>query len=65
MLLGIKAVVNESVAGRSATTESGLETIDGDSLFLGLHLSAQLSLDLFLGDVSHLGVDKIDGLKYM
>jgi hypothetical protein len=65
LLLGIEAVVNEGVASASATTESSLETIDGDGLLLSLHLGTKLSLDLLLGDVSHLGVDQIDGLKEM
>merc|ERR1712153_67153 len=60
LLLGIKAVVNESVTSASATTVSSLETVDGDGLFLGLHLSAELSLDLLLGNVGHLGVDQIE-----
>ena len=65
LLLGIKALVDEGVSSGSATTECSLKTIDGDALLLDFHGGAELSLDLFLGHVSHLGVDQVDGLKCM
>jgi hypothetical protein len=65
LLLGIKALIDEGVSSASATTECSLKTIDGDSFLLNLHGGAELSLDLFLGHVSHIGVDQVDGLKWM
>ena len=47
-LSSVKCIIDESEAGRSATTELGLEAENRNVLILGLHGLRELSLDVFL-----------------
>ena len=61
-LFVVKAVIDESEAGGSASSELGLKSVDGDAFFLGLELLCKLRLDGCLGHVGHIGVDHLNGL---
>jgi len=56
-------VIDKGEAGGATATKLGLEAHDGDGVFLCLHLSSELLLDLLLGHVGHSGVDQLDGLR--
>lgn len=56
-------VIDKGEAGGASATKLGLETHDGDGVFLGLHGRGELLLDLFFGHVGHSGVDQLDGLR--
>jgi len=47
-LSSVKCIIDESEAGRSATTELGLKAENRNVLILGLHGLRELSLDVFL-----------------
>ena len=55
------AVVKESESSGSATSEFGVETKDGDVLWLRFEHSGKLVLDESLGDGSRFWVDKLNG----
>ena len=59
-LSSINAIVDESVSGRSATTEFGLHAEDGDLLFLAFELGGQLLLDSSFGDTTAIRVDDLE-----
>ena len=63
LLLSVETVIDQGKSGASATSEFGLESENGDCLFLGLHLLGELLLDLRLGDVSQFGVEDVNSLN--
>lgn len=62
LLSSVKRIIDESEAGRSATTELGLETENRNVLILGLEGLSELALDVGLRDVGRLGVNQFDHL---
>ena len=59
-LSSINAVVDESVSGRSATTEFGLHAEDGDLLIFAFEGTGELLLDSSLGDTAAVWVDDLE-----
>ncbi len=62
LLSSVKRIIDEGEAGRSATTELGLETENRNVLILGLEGLSKLALDVGLRDVGQLGVNQFDHL---
>ena len=62
LLSRVEGIIDKSEAGRSATTELGLESENRNVLLLGLEGLSKLDLDVSLGHVRQLGVYQLNDL---